>query len=95
MQEILRMLKEHQPDLERRFGVQGLWVFGSYARDEQRKDSDIDILVEFNNDDMTLFKFVELEEELSKIVGHEVDLVQRSALKKRMQPQVFAEAIAV
>ncbi len=57
---------EHESKLQERFGVKTIGVFGSYVRGEQKKGSDIDILVEFYPyPEMDLIKFVELEEYLS------------------------------
>ena len=95
LQSILAKLRDIQPDLRTRYGVSGLWVFGSYVRGEQNGDSDLDVLVEFDRPGMTLFKFADLELVLGDHLGMKVDLVQRSALKKRIEPAVIAEAVAV
>jgi hypothetical protein len=92
---ILAKLREIQPRLREQYGVSGLWVFGSYVRGEQGKDSDIDVLVEFETPGMTLFKFVDLEMQLSEFLGIKVDLVRRAALKPRIRPNVLTEAVAV
>ena len=60
--------------------VQRAWVFGSYARGEQRKDSDIDILVAFDPS-VGLFQYATIYTELKELLGREVDLVQEGALK--------------
>lgn len=56
------------------------WVFGSYARGEQREDSDIDILVSFEPT-VGLFKYSAIYTDLKELLGREVDLVQEGALK--------------
>ena len=65
---------------------------GTYARGEQKKGSDVDILVEFR-EPIGLFKFLELEEYLSEIIGGKVDLVSKKALKPRIGQRILAEAI--
>jgi len=45
--EVVERLREHQVEIQQRFGVRSLGLFGSYARDEARPDSDVDLLVEF------------------------------------------------
>lgn len=81
VQQVLRAL---MPELQERYGVKYLGVFGSYATGRQRKRSDVDLLVEFDGHvPVSLFKFVALELELSKAVGHKVDLVERSALSQK------------
>lgn len=60
-----------------------LALFGSVLREDFRPESDVDILVEFEQgDEPDLFGLVELQEELSKIIGHSVDLVERRAVEK-------------
>ena len=88
-----RMLREMLPDLRARYGVRYLGVFGSYATGRQTKRSDVDLLVDFDEsaDDLSLFQFVALEQELGKAVGHKVDLVERSALKPFIGKRVLEE----
>ena len=76
------------------FGVEKIGIFGSFARNEQTKKSDIDILVEFKKP-IGLFKFVELEDELSKILKCKVDLVTQNALKPAMKSKVLEDVVYV
>ena len=92
---ILSKLREIEPRLRDEFGVSGLWVFGSYVRGDQRRESDVDVLVEFDRPGMTLFKFIDIELTLSEHLGLKVDLVQRRALRPALRPSVLAEAVAV
>jgi uncharacterized protein len=57
--EVVRTLQEHRAELEERFGVISLRVFGSVARDEATGDSDIDVIVDFDVTP-TLFGFLRL-----------------------------------
>ena len=82
------------PELRRRYGVRSLGVFGSYARGEQRPDSDLDVLVSFV-EVPGLIRFVELENDLSDALGLEVDLVLRDALKPEIERRVSGEVIPV
>jgi len=62
--------------------VEKAWIFGSFARSEQDYNSDIDILVRFNpNANITLFKYVHIINELEKLTGKKVDLVEYGQLK--------------
>ena len=56
-------------------------IFGSYARGDQKKNSDIDILVEINNPNMSLLGFIGLKLKLEEIIGKKVDLVEYHAIK--------------
>ncbi len=66
--------------------------FGSVVRDEARAESDLDVLVEFDQP-IDLFAFLALEEELAGLVGRRVDLVSRAALKRHMGRRIVAEAV--
>lgn len=58
------------------------WVFGSYSRGEERKDSDIDILVEYDrqNQRIGLFTIIRIQQQLQQIAGRKVDLVEEGTL---------------
>jgi len=93
---IKRILKKHESELKEKYGVKETGVFGSYVRGEQKKGSDIDILVEFYPDaEMDLIIFVELEEYLSKLLGIKVDLVMKSALKPRIGKRILKEVVYI
>ncbi len=78
MEELLSLL----PYLRERYGVKELGVFGSYLRGEQRQDSDLDLLVDFEKD-ISLWNVMELEEFLSERLGVKVDLIMKSSLRFR------------
>ncbi len=94
--EIKRILKKHVKELREKYGVKEIGVFGSYVRGEQKKSSDIDILVEFYpHAEMDLIKFVELEDYLSQLLGTKVDLVMKSALKPRIGKRILKEVVYI
>ncbi|MEA1993169.1 MAG: nucleotidyltransferase family protein [Euryarchaeota archaeon] len=79
-----------------KYGIKEIGIFGSYVRREQKKKSDLDILVGFESDtQMDLIKFVELEEYLSTLLDIKVDLVMKSGLKPRICKHVLAEIVYV
>lgn len=87
----LRIIKD---TLRKEYGVREIGVFGSYVRGEYRKNSDLDILVEFEEDaKMDLIKFVELEDYLPDLLGIKVDLVMKSVLKPRIGKHILKEVI--
>ena len=57
-------------------------IFGSYARNESRPDSDLDILIDLNTA-ISLFQLVRIERELSELLGVKVDLVSEGAIKNQ------------
>jgi predicted nucleotidyltransferase len=91
---ILNYLKEHYSEYKDKYSVDTFYLFGSYARDEQNEDSDIDLLVDFKKTP-DLLTFIELEELLSNSLQKHVDLVPRRKLKMAIKEQVLKEAIAI
>ena len=62
--------------------VEKAWIFGSYARSEESRNSDLDILVNFSPDSkVTLMKYVHIINDLRKLTGKKVDLVEEGQLK--------------
>ncbi len=92
--EVLMNLRENKPLIEEKYRVKTLGVFGSYVRGEQKKGSDLDILVEFA-EPVGLFEFMELEEFLEKKMGVKIDLVSRKASKPRIGKHILKEVINV
>ena len=63
--------------------IEKAWLFGSYARSEQHRASDIDILVDFlPGARITLFRYVHMVNELQQLTGKKVDLVENGQLKE-------------
>lgn len=92
--QIMIKLRKNMPVLREKYKVKYLGVFGSYVRGEQKKSSDLDILVEFQ-EPVGLFEFMELEEYLANNTGVKVDLVSRKALKPRIGKNILEEVINV
>jgi predicted nucleotidyltransferase len=89
---ILEVLKAIKPELEREYHVAAIGLFGSFVRGEERKASDVDILVEFSRP-VGMFKFLELEEYLERKIGKKVDLVSRKALKPYIGRKILNEVV--
>ncbi len=94
LEEVKNILLQNMEDLEKRFLVKELAIFGSYVRNEQKKESDIDILVEFK-EPIGFLKFIELENYLSDLLGVKVDLVTKRALKPIMGKQILQESVKI
>ncbi|MCM8808126.1 MAG: nucleotidyltransferase family protein [Candidatus Omnitrophica bacterium] len=94
LEEIKIILKNLKSELEQKYRVKEIGVFGSWARGEQKKKSDVDILVEFEeNAGISLFDFIEMEDYLSKKIGVKVDLVEKKALKPYIGKIILKEVI--
>ena len=94
LKEILEILHQQIPLLMERYHVETLEVFGSYVRDEQNKDSDLDVLVTFR-EDPSLLTYIAIENYLSDLLGIKVDLVMKDSLKPKIGQQILREAIPV
>ncbi len=92
--EIEKILKEHRRELERKFKVREIGIFGSYVRGEQSERSDVDILVDFC-ETPSLFEFIELEMYLSDLLGVKVDLVMKRALKPYIKQHILKEVVYI
>jgi predicted nucleotidyltransferase len=77
-----------------RFNVEDLYLFGSIVRGERNEDSDIDVLVTFN-DDADLYDMSELQAFLEDLLGSEVDIVSKRAIRSEFKDQIDDEAIKV
>ena len=92
-QEILSVLVQNKSELENRFKVRRLAIFGSYARGDQRPDSDVDILVDI--DPSVGLEFVTLAEQIEQLLGLPVELVSRRAIKANKLKYIERDLIYV
>lgn len=92
LDEILGELRRLQPELQQRYPIREMRVFGSWVRGEQREDSDLDLLVDLG-DGITLIDFAGLQRELSDHLGMKVDLVMKDALRPHIGKRILAEAL--
>lgn len=87
---IIAMLRKEK-DIFRKYNVKKMGIFGSFVRGEQKKNSDIDVLVEFNI--ATFDNYMGLRSDLTKELGHKIDLISVKALKERIKPYILKEVI--
>jgi len=89
----LTLLREHEPEIKKRFGVATIGVFGSYVRGEERQNSDVDVLVTFKKGDETFDHYMDCKFYLEDLFGRKVDLVMKGAIKKRLRPYILGEVV--
>ena len=93
-EDLKRILKENKRQLQKRYCIKSIGIFGSRARGENCEDSDLDILVEFEEEkELGLIGFIEIEDYLSDLFGIKVDLVEKSALKPRIGSVIMREVV--
>ena len=94
LDEIQCILREQRPYLAEKYGVRIVGIFGSYIRQEQRSDSDLDLLIELDRPPkISLIGLVDLEYYLSQILDVKVDLAIKSNLKKRIGARILEEVV--
>ena len=94
LESLLKILRQQLPTLAERYGVETLEVFGSYVRSEQKADSDLDVLVTFQ-EVPSLLTFIAIENYLSDELGVKVDLVMKDSLKPAIGKVILSEAMPV
>lgn len=90
----IKRLREDLPRFQREYSVRSMGLFGSYIKGRQRKGSDLDILVDFV-EVPGMFRFLDLEREISQLLGVRVDLVQKEALKPAIGKRILQEVVTV
>lgn len=90
IENIKEKLKGLTPVLEEKYGVSRVGIFGSYSRGEEKKGSDLDLLVDLQQP-IGLFKIVELEDYLSDELAVKVDLVTERALSPYIKNNVLGD----
>ena len=82
------------PGLRQQYAVRSLFIFGSYARGEQTPESDLDVLVEFD-ETPDLFELVGLGLDLGDALGVRVDVVMRDGVKPHALPSVLRDLVPI
>lgn len=90
--EILDLLKSLKSDLTARYKVRSIGVFGSFARREERDESDVDLLVDFS-EGADLFDLIELSQYLEEKIGRRVDLATPRALRPGIREEIYRDVV--
>jgi uncharacterized protein len=91
-EQIIRQLKAHKPDLQKKYPLANIGLFGSFARNEQTPASDLDIMVEFNGP--IGWEIVDLLEELEQIfAGQKIDLVSKGGIRPMLWSYIEKDII--
>jgi uncharacterized protein len=91
---VIKIITEHREKLATEFGVRSLALFGSVVRNEATPESDVDLLVEFDDRPVGLFHLSRTQHYLESILGvSKVDLVLRDSIKPALKERILQEAI--
>jgi len=93
LEELKEIINSHKKELEDKYYVKSIAIFGSYTRNEQTSESDVDILVEFSKPVGLLF--IHLADYLEEILGVKVDLMTPEAIKPNRRKYIMEELIYV
>jgi len=91
----IKLIKKAINPILIRYGVKKAALFGSVVRKEAQEDSDVDILVEIEREDMSLLEFVGLKQEIEETLGRKVDLVEYDTIKPLIRERILKEQVAI
>jgi len=91
LNEIKKILLEHRKELKEKYKVKTIGIFGSYAREEQKETSDIDMLVEFEEGYKNFNNFMELYYYLKDIFKTDIDLLTKESISKHLKNEILSE----
>ena len=94
-QKIEQLLSKHKNELKEKFKVKEIGIFGSYVRGEQKKRSDVDILVEIEPEYQTFRNYIGLKFWLEEILDSKIDLVLKDTIKEQLKANILKEVINV
>jgi len=93
-EEILKFLAKNKNLFRDNFHIIRIGLFGSYARDEQNTDSDIDLLVEFEDNTQELYDLkLQLKDFFLRNLGMEIDICREKYIKPRIKKQILKETV--
>ena len=94
VKELKKILKDYKATLKDEYGVIEIGLFGSYTKGNQLKSSDVDILVEFEKP-IDLLTFLHLKNFLADLLGVNVDLVIKKALKPKIGERILGDTVYI
>jgi predicted nucleotidyltransferase len=89
----IEILKGHENAIRERYHVKRIGVFGSFARGGGKEGSDVDVLIEFEEDHETFDNYMELKYFLEDLFGRKVDLVTADALRPQLKDDILREVV--
>ena len=94
MDEIIQTISAVKPQIREQYRVKEVSLFGSFVRGEDKPDSDIDLLIDFDND-ADLFDLIGVADFLENKLYRKVDVISKKGLRKELRDMVFREAIQI
>lgn len=94
IERVKKILADHRNELRQEHKIKKMGIFGSYIRGEQKKKSDIDILVEFSGA-VSLLDWIGAENYLTDILGIKVDLVPKEDIRPELKKRILKEVVYI
>jgi len=91
----LNKIKSKSRKVLKKYNVVRAGIFGSYVRGEQKRNSDVDIVVQLKDKKMSLLGFIKIKNELEKELGKKVDLVEYHVIKPRIKKFILNEEVRI
>jgi len=92
---LLNYLKNCKNEFHQKYGIKNLYLFGSFARNEAKKTSDIDLLADFDEKNLTLSNFLDFKRELESKFNTKVDLATKDMIKPKLWKYIQKDLINV
>ena len=94
LDEIKDILNKHRDELREKYKITEIGIFGSYIRGDQKKESDLDVLVEFS-EPVSLLDLIGAENYISDLIGRKVDLVPREDIRPELKQVILDEVVYI
>ena len=94
-EQIKKIIEEHREELISKYKIKEIGIFGSYVRGDQDETSDVDILVDYSDDHISLFDVLETKYYFEELLGLKVDIVTREALKPIIGKHIMKEVVFI
>ncbi len=94
LDELKHTLASYKHELEDKYHVKEIGIFGSYAREKQTNNSDLDVLIEFNKP-VSLLQIISLENYISDILGIKVDVVTKNNIREELKEAILKDTFLV
>lgn len=97
LSKVIKTIQAHKEELEKKYNIKKLFVFGSIARGDSKDTSDVDIMVDFTDENEIPhgFEYIGMCLEIEKLLGGNVDVVRRTIIRAELKDRILKEAIQI
>ncbi|HLC15491.1 MAG TPA: nucleotidyltransferase family protein [Thermodesulfovibrionia bacterium] len=96
IEQVKEILIKYKDEVKSKYCVSEIGIFGSFVKGQQKKRSDVDIVVEFDEENIPgLLKFIELERYFERLLGKKVDLVRKEGIRPELRDSILKEVVYI